>query len=592
MMRSIVLICFGLLLPILVAYRFAEREPRADFTYVNPSGVHTLDPARMSWTQDFRIALNVWEGLTSWDPKTLAPIAGAAYFPPEISSDRLTYTFRIREDARWSNGDPVTAADFIRGWRRAMEPGTAADYAFLFTDHIAGAEDYVRWRQETFDLLKSLDTVAQAVEHDAAFDQAAKDAEEHFSNVAVESPDDRTLILRLTRPCPYFIDLTGFPTLLPIHKSIELLRAQYRGAPYNRLGLVTYDPQWTKPDYHANGYSGLVTNGSYRIADWQFKRRVRMTTNPHYRDAARLACRTIDMLEFDNLSASIMAYESGDVDFLTDLSVPYEHELFRRSTNGERPDFKSCKVLATYFFNFNCVDEEVNGRVNPFRDARVRRAFSLTADREHIVNNVLRRGDRVARSFVPHDAISGYGPPEGLQRNVEESRRLLAEAGYPNGEGLPLINILYSPSDEKVCQAMARTWEDTLNVRIDLRALESKTFAAEKREHRFMIARGNWYADYNDPTTFLDTLISQNGNNDSGYSNSEYDDRLRRANDASADEERFRILQDAERMVVERDCPILPILHRVEMIAVKPYVHGIIPNARLWFPFREIRVDR
>src|SRR3972149_2224854 len=165
MLRKLMLVCAGLLVGCVSLFPLTSKEPRADFTYVNPSGIHTLDPARMSWTQDFRVALNVWEGLTTWDPKTLAPIEGAAVFPPDISPDQLVYTFTIHENARWSNGDSVTARDFVRGWRRGMEPGTATDYTFLFTDHIAGAAEYVPWRHETVAVLTAT-SVDQSALHE------------------------------------------------------------------------------------------------------------------------------------------------------------------------------------------------------------------------------------------------------------------------------------------------------------------------------------------------------------------------------------------------------------------------------------------
>ena len=628
-------------------YGFSSSEPRADFTYVNPSGIHTLDPARMSWTQDFRVALNIWEGLTTWDPVTLEPVGGAAELPPVVSPDRLTLTFTIRSDARWSNGDPVTAADFVRGWRRAMEPGASADYAFLFTDHVVGAAEYVAWRNEAVGLLSALDSLrngrpingpqakelarwnrdrekgflfaveltlpadprsetawnavaaALADSHrdwgriaDEVFDHHASQAEDRFSQVGVQAIDDHTLVVRLTRPCPYFLDLTAFPTFLPIHQSIERLRETHRGAPITEQGLVVYDPQWTKPAYHRNGYQGLVTNGVYRLSDWTFKRRARLTVNPHFHDAGAIPCRMVDMLEYDNISASLMAFETGTVDFLTDLSVPYDHELFRLSRSGDRPDFKRCVVLATYFFNFNCLSPQVAGRTNPFLDIRVRKAFTLAVDRRSIVENVRRRGDHVARSLVPPDTIPGYQPPSGLGYEIDEAKHLLAEAGYTDGSALGPVELLYPPAQERVCQALARMWEDALGVRVELRAQESKTFAEEKARHRFMIAWGNWYADYNDPTTFLDCLATGNGNNDSGYSNPRYDAFLDAAALQIDPGARLAILRNAERMIVEEECPILPILHPAELIAVRPEVSGIHPNARLWFPFRYVSVQR
>ncbi len=620
---------------------------RADFTYVNPSGIHTLDPARMSWTQDFRVALNLWEGLTTWDPQKLEPLAGAAEIPPNESEDRLVHTFTIRSNARWSNGDPVTAEDFVRGWRRAMEPGTSADYAFFFTDFIEGATEYVAWRHDAVDVLAALASledhkrigaeearlVARFAESrkpesqeetwpllpdqhaatarweeyarqlgdaeidwarvsESVFDRHAAELEAQFSRVGAKAIDDLTFEIRLVRPCPYLLDITGFPTLLPIHSSIEVLRERHRETPLTKQGLVVHDPQWTKPNYHRNGYPGLVTNGAYRLSEWTFKRRARLVMNPFFHSAEDVACRTVDMLEYENISASLMAFEAGDVDFLTDLSVPYEHELYRLSHSGQRPEFRRCVVLATGFFNFNCTSATVGGRPNPFVDAQVRKAFTLAVDRRALVEKVRRRGDRVAQSFVPPDSIAGYSPPDGLDFDVAAARRLLEEAGYDSRTALGTIEILYPPSQEKMSQAVGRMWRDALGVQVELRAQESKTFAEERAKRRYMVAWGNWYADYNDPTTFLNCLTTGNGNNDTGYSNGEYDELLRRADDQRVASSRFDDLRQAERIIVEEDCPILPILHYAELIAVRPEVSGLFPNARLYFPFRWVSVRR
>ncbi|UCE59428.1 MAG: peptide ABC transporter substrate-binding protein [Phycisphaerales bacterium] len=647
MVRSVPIFCAAVLAFLISAYALIEDEAPADFRYVNPSGIHTLDPARMSWTPDFRVAINIWEGLTSAHPRTTEPVEGAALFPPQVSDDGFEYAFTIRPDARWSDGSQVTASDFVRGWRRALEPGTAADYTFMFTDHIAGAADYVKWRLEAVTALTALsrlrdgwsidaaqakglaahpgydlirteaglpeipsasDPKAQDLEaltaranrsdadwsrlYDRFFAEHVAELDERFNAIGISAVDVRTLVVTLTRPCPYFLDLTAFPTFFPCHKSIELLQERYRGAPITAQGLVVYDPQWTKPDYRRDGYGGLVTNGPYRVSDWAFKRRLRMTVNPHYRRAQSIQCRTIDMVVYDHISAAIMAYEAEDVDFLPSMDVPYDHEIAHLSRSGQRPDFYLCDVLATYFFNFNCVSEMVAGRPNPFVDPRVRKAFSLAVDREAIVDNVLKRGDRVANTFVPSGVIAGYDSPEGLHRNADHARRLLADAGFVDGEGLPAIQLLYLPADERICQAAARMWEEELGVRVELRCKESKTFAEDKAQHRYMIARGNWYADYYDARTFLDCLVTGNGNNDSGYSSPRYDELIAQARDTPEPRRRAEILQQAERLVVEEDLPILPILHYALPIAIKPNVKGLYPNARLRFPFQYITIER
>ena len=166
MFRWIVAICLILLAATLAGYSLAGGNPRADFVYVNSSGIHTLDPARMSWTPDIRVAINIWEGLTTYDPQTTQPREGVAHFPPQVSPDGLVYTFTLRPEARWSNGDPVTAGDFVRAWRRVIEPGTAGDYAFFITDHVAGAREYYDWRNHNVAILTALDRLARGWEID------------------------------------------------------------------------------------------------------------------------------------------------------------------------------------------------------------------------------------------------------------------------------------------------------------------------------------------------------------------------------------------------------------------------------------------
>lgn len=621
-------------------------EPRADFVFVNPSDIHTLDPARMSWTSDFRVALNLWEGLATMDARTAEPIAGAAEFPPERSPDGRTLTFHLRPDARWSNGDPVQASDFIRGWRRSMEPGTAADYIVLFADHIRGARGYVTWRTDGVRLLTALSRLAEGwpitdeqigvirdlpevasymatsvppdhtsaptnetpnrawlddatragmdwpAVHRAALTAHANEMDDRFAAVGFEAVDAHTLRVTLVEPCSYFGDLAASPPFLPCHESIERLRLGRDGLPLTAEGLVVYDPKWTKPSASTPDYPGLITNGPYSLGDWHFKRRARLVANVHYHSAADVRCLIVDMLVIPNVDAALIAYESGQIDLLPGLDVPYDHELARLAMSGERPDIKLLPTLATFFLNFNCLTAEVNGRPNPFVDRRVRRAFSLAIDRRIIVEEVLRRGDRVARSLVPPVSIPGYEPPLAPPPDPEAARQALVDAGYDSSNPLGPVELLYTTADERVCQAMARMWEETLGVRVELRSKESRTFANDKAARRYMISRGNWYADYNDPTTFLDILATDNGNNDSGYSNPAYDEKLSEARSELDPGKRAALLREAEAMIVAEDFPILPLLHPSTPVAIRPGVTGLYPNPRLWFPLSRAEVQR
>lgn len=591
MFRTVILICCGLLATIVAAYRFGAGIERADFAYVNPSGINTLDPAVMTWTQDIRIAINIWEGLTAYDPETAEPVEGTAYWPT-VSDDGLVYTFTIRPDARWSNGDAVTARDFVRGWRRAIEPGTAADYAFFITDFVAGAQHYYDWRNQAVALLSSK-TPDRHTTWEERFEQHASERDDRFERVGFRALDERTLQVTLARPCAYFLDLCAFATLMPIHESIDRLRIDHQGTGITREGLVIYDPQWTKPDYHVNGYPGLITNGPYRLAEWTFKRRIRLHANPYYHGRAHVSCETIDMLVYGDVNASIMAYEAGDVDFLPEMNVSYDHELARLATSGERPDIRCPVVFGTYFYLFNCRDEMVDDRLNPFIDVRVRKAFCLAVDKKVIAQNVVARGDPPTDTLVPAGSIKGYASPSGLGYNPDEARRLLAEAGYPGGAGMPVIDILYNTGFHhgKICEVLAQMWRKELGVTVVPRGKETKTFAEDRKNRKFMIARAGWYGDYRDPTTYLDLLATGNGNNDSGYSNPAYDTLLGRAAETMDPRKRYTILADAERMLIRKEFPILPLYQYTQVMAWKPYVKGLYPNLRLVFPFRAISIQ-
>ncbi len=581
-----VLSCMTLAL-IAAAYSIGDGDGRADFTYVNSAGIGTLDPASITWKQDIRVASNIWEGLTILDPRTGAPIAGAAELP-EISADGLTYTFSIRLDARWSNGDAVTAGDFVRGWRRAIEPGSAGDYAFFLTDHVVGARAYYEWRTAAVADLSSSQTGSDAWR--ARFSRHAALLDERFAGVGFRAVASRTFEVRLVAPCSYFLDLCAFVALLPIHESIEDLRIDCEGSGITAEGLVVYDPQWTKPDYDESGYPGLITNGPYLLDAWAFQRRLRMRVNPYFRRSDSLSCRTIDMAVYGDLNAAILAYEAGDVDFLPEMDVSYGHELAGLAMSGARPDFYNPAVFATYFYLFNCADATVEGRRNPFVDARVRKAFVLALDRRLIAERVVGRGERPSGNVVPLGCIAGYDSPRGLEYDPDEARRLLADAGYPGGEGLGEIDLLYNTGfiHERVCTAMAEMWKRELGVAVVLRGKEAKTFSEDRKQRRFMIARAGWYGDYGDPTTFLDLFATGNGNNDSGHSDAKYDDLLREAAQETNIATRLSLLAAAESRIIRETLPALPLYQATQMLAINPRVSGLYPNARLVFPFRYV----
>ena len=649
MRRVVVAIVVLIVIATLMLGTAERKEPRADFRFISRTSINTLDPAEMSFFQDIQACQTLWEGLTQLDAKTFEPISGTALWPPQYSSDGRRVVFTIRPEARWSNGDPVTAGDYVRGWRRAIEPGTADVYAELISNHITGADEYADWRKawmNTLSVVRRLqkgspikaETLAKSLRSEAGtplarllpmpipapppaeldefWDRAADalagvqqdwkalgdrlldehiaEMERRFDRVGMRVIDDHHLEVRLARPTPYLGDLTSFSTFMPIHASIELLRERYEDRPLGETGVWSYDPQWTKPDYHRSGYPGLVTNGPYVLKAWRFKRSLRFEANPYYWDRANVRSRTIESLDIDYQNSAFMLYDQGLVDAMMDLSMNYTPDLVRLARQGKRDDIHPMASFGTFYLGFNCRARLNDGRPNPLSDARVRRAMTRAVNRQELVDNVVRRGNPISTTFVPPGQIPGYRSPKGLTYEPDLARRELADAGYPNGQGLPAIEFLYNTGfdHEPLVQAVARMWERELGLKVQLLGKETKTFADDRTEHRFMVSRSGWFGDYMYPTTFLDLQHSKNRQNSEGFDDPHYDGLLKRASEMNDPAERLRILSEAERYLVEEQAPVLPLYTYVTVFAWRPGVNGIYPNPRNQFPMQLIHVDR
>lgn len=539
---------------------------QADFRTLNRSSIATLDPAAMSWDHDIRMGLTVWEGLCRYDPATTEAIPGSA-LPPTISEDRRTYTFRIRPEARWHNGDPVTAEDFVYGWRRSCEPGTAADYAFFF-DLIDGVAAYRSWRLAEAERISTIDdTTAKRTARDSHL--AAAD-ERFQKTVGIHALDTATLEVRLVRPVPYFLDLCAFPTFMPVHVG--------RTDPFRIIsddGLIYYNEQWVKPD-------NALFNGAFYITDWKFKRHVRLKKNPYYWDRDSVKLNTIEVVDADDPNTAWLLYSGGQVDWLDHLDTSFAPRLFAASgspfpnalnrTGTERQDIHIWPAFGTYFYNFNCTDHLPGGRPNPYLDKRVRQAFTMAVDKQSLIDQVVRQGNPVSTTLVPVGTIPGYPTVTGLPYDPAKARALMAEAGYPNGKGFPEVIVEFNTgfTHGDIAQAIVKMWEANLGVVARVEGKEIKTFHEDRKNQNYVIARGSWYGDYQDPTTFLDMFTTGNGNNDSGYSDPAYDRMIVEAEEARDPKERLARLADAERYLVNEGLPILPIYQYVNTFAFDP----------------------
>lgn len=580
----------------LLALAFAQRPmPRADFVFVNRGEVSSIDPATMSWQQDFRVGRALYEGLTTRDVLSPGYDARAGVAERwEVSEDGRVYTFFLRGDARWSNGEAVTPHDFVYSWRRMLLPENGADYVQLFFV-IKGARAF---HDDRLAGLKAL--AGSAGDREAEAKALWARSERAFEvGVGVRAVDDRTLRVELERATPYFLDLTSFGSFVAVNP--RLVRAHESLDPVT--GQMRTDPAWTKP-------GRFVGNGAFELESWAFKREIRLRKSATYWDRGRVEIESIGIPSIEDPTAQIMAFQTGAVDWVVDATTGYTGQMLERRAEFEREHAAEKASLAgagldglgvlqrlpadsratihampafgTYFYNFACGATLKDGRANPFADARVRRAFSMAIDRRALCEGVRRTGEPAATTLIPPGSIGGYRSPRGVGFEPEAARELLARAGYPGGAGLPMIEILFNKEggNDVIAQAVARDWERHLGVRVMLDQRELKVFREKVKSGDFMVSRASWFGDYGDPTTFLDINRTGNGNNDRRYSNAAYDALLDRAAEERDAAARMRMLEEAERMLVEEEMPLAPIFtwgtiqmfdaHRVEGLSTHP----------------------
>ena len=502
--------------------------------------IHTLDPARMTWIQDIRTGLALWQGLTQYNPKTLSPMPGVAQ-SWTISANGRTYTFHLRRQARWSNGDPVTAANFIFAWKRMLHPATGAGYVEMFF-HIAGAKAYFN---------------ALAKRHGRP---------RPFSSVGIKAPDLHTLIVTLNAPCPYFLDLMAFPPFFPLNQSSMARFAVRSGDSFSY-----YNPRFTRPPY-------LVTDGPYRLTAWRFHQYLELKPNPYFWARRTVRCRELRIVSFSDSLSAFRAYQSGAVDVLSFVPPQFTAALLGQEHAGLRHDVHYRPVFGTYYYIINCTHP-------PLTNDLLRRALDLAINKRQIVDDVTRLHEKPLRVLVPPGAIPGYHSPHGLAMNVPEARRLMRQAGYPDGRGLRPLKFLTNDTDSLnmlVAQAIAQMWQRNLGVRIRIETEESKAFNQDCVQGNFDIARAGWYGDYMDPTTWLDLFRTGNPNNHSRFSNRPYDQLLHQADIEANPARRFALLTDAERLLVDRYMPAIPLFQYTDGLMYHwQNIGGIRPNVRM-----------
>ncbi len=565
------------------------RLPPADFTFINETELKSLDWAAVTGLPEHRIIGSIFEGLTRLDPKTVEPLPGVAE-RWEISDDKKTYTFHLRKNARWSNGEPVTAHDFLYSLRRFLDPQTGAEYAYQawylknarrytlgakgispgdsveveLNERPKGAREFARGEVLHGKLVRidgedtsrtyvveidgrerrfRANTTGDSVSGIEPCVQVLLD----FREVGAKALDDHTIEMQLENPTPYWLELLAYHALLPV----------------NPKCLETYGaPAWT---YAEN----IVTNGPYRVAFRRIRDRIRLVKNEHYWDRDRVKLNVIDALAITSQVTMYNLFATDKVDWITDSPAIVLRELIK--TGKDKGEFAPRPYLGTYYYLLNT-------KKKPLGDPRVRRALALALDREEITRTATGSGEVPAYSLVPL-GIPGYTPEKFGEENVKEAQRLLAEAGYPNGRGFPKLELLYNThqAHQTIAQLVRKQWEKNLGIAASTRNEEWGSYQTSIRQFEFDAARRAWIADYIDPNSHLDMMVTDGENNNTGWSNPEYD-RLIQAARAETDEvKRFELFHQAERILMD-EVPIIPIYYYVDKNQVKSSVRGFNRN--------------
>ena len=474
----------------------------------------TIDPALNSAVDGAIMTNHMFEGLVKWvdngnGEAELAPGQAESWEKTVNDDGTVTYAIKMRDGIKWSDGKDVTAGDFEYSWKRLADPATAADYCYMI--------DMVQGYAEVADGSADKDTLG------------------------IKAVDDKNLEITLSYDCPYFEEIMAFPATFPV-----------------RQDIVEGNDEWT---YSPDTYIG---NGAYKMVEWSHNAYILTEKSETYYDYEKLGPDTIKYTLLDDNNAMLAAFNSGELNFI--MNFPTD-EMANYLASGQ---ITVAPYIGTYYVCFNTEDEV-------FSNPLVRQAFSLVIDRNYIVENVSQSGEVPATGYVPsgvYDAEGANGDDfrtvggeyysvsaDDYQANCDKARELLAEAGYPNGEGFPAVEYMYNTDDrhKAIAEALQNMWQTELGVTVNLSNQDWNVFLKSRKDGDFQIARNGWIADYNDPCSFLDMWYTGGGNNDAQYSNPEYDALIDTAKATSDQTERMNAFHAAEDILIGQDSVLAPI---------------------------------
>lgn len=631
--------------------------PKADFTFDNGNEIRTADPSKATGQPENRVINALFEGLLrslpdeGWEkkygpgenvPMTPHPAMAESY---DVSKDGRTYTFQMRKGALWSNGDPVTAEDFAWSWRRMLHPETASEYAYQLY-YLVGAEDYNtavvqedslveveldgtrRDKLQAFPRgtivrgkvlsIKKPPEPAELAKNSKATSEAKSKAETAWKEgwvydvsvsgvePSVEDPKPQQIrmggkifccvdpakgmsvnsgsLVKILQILPDFEQTVGVQAESPEKLVVTIksrtayfneLVAFYPLYPVNRRCVEEHgSPNWTKPQ-------NLVCNGPYTMQFRRIRDRIRLVKNPKYWDVDQVQMEVIDAMAVKSETTTLNMYLNEQIDWATQLPSP----MIPKLKEIMPAEFPSAPMLTVYLYRVNVTKPGLD-------NAKVRRALNLAIDKQNICEIITRAGEVPATTVVP-PGLAGYTPPPGTKYDPELARKLLTEAGYPSGRGLPAIEIVYNDLDahRTIAERIQQMWRENLGIGVQLRGVEWGTYLDLQTKLDYHVARAGWIADYPDPNTFLDMWTSSSQQNQTGWKNVAFDELIEKAGSEPDPKKRMELLRDAEAILIE-ESPILPIYWYVSKNLVKPHVKGWFLNSQDTHPLTLLRIDR
>ena len=500
--------------------------------YGNGTEPQGLDPHIVTGVPEHHLLLALCEGLTSSNPRGGESLPGSAA-SWDISDDGKVYTFYLQENGKWSNGDEVTAEDYVWSWQRILTPSLGSQYPDMLY-YVQNAEEF----------------------HNGTIDD--------FSNVGVKALDSKTLEVTLKEPTPFFLGLLSHYSTWPVHKPTVLKH----GTMDDRNG------QWTRP-------GNFVCNGPFNLKTWELNKKIVVDKNPLYWDADIVELNEIHFYPISNEMTEERMFRAGQLH----VTSTFPSNKCEPNIQEINPNIKIHPYMGTYFYRFNTANEALD-------DVRVRKALAYSIDRQKIVESVTRCGQIPAYSFTPPGS-NGFYPDTKIPYDVDLARNLLKEAGYDSGEEFPVLEILFNTSEghRKVALAIQQMWQQNLGINVELVNQDWKVYLSREMIGDFQVSRAGWIGDYEDPNTFLDTMRPNRGNNKTRWDNYEFDDLLAKANATLDQEERYKILMEAERLLID-EMPIAPIYTYVRVYQLHEDVKGWYPNILSHHHPKYIRIER